>query len=370
MHTMRLSNLLCAVLLLALTACQATPQPLPVPTSAATLSPVPQRPTLPPTSLPVLTPTSKTEAIGQVVATIPYTDTFSEPVAGLGALWLPNSQSGQLTRLDTTTNKIVAEIKVGAPFSQSVGDPAAATIVDQQIWLTSDANHEVVRIDPLTNQIVEHIPLGAFSLSGTAWPIDPGSLTSDGTDLWVTDFSDSLVVRVDLKTKQAVAVIKNVSNPSGIVAADGAVWVILHRKDTLVRIDPATNSVVAKIPLGGPGLSPICSLCLGQMVFADGSLWIPLHDANAIARIDPQTNQMTKIDLGFSAADVAAGLDSIWVVGGPYVAYCKGFLVQIDPKTNAVRQKQSVDCPGTITVADNGLWVSTVNALIHIQPNP
>jgi hypothetical protein len=79
---------------------------------------------------------------------------------------------------------------------------------------------------------------------------------------------------------------------------------------------------------------------------------------------------MTKIDLGFFATDLAAGLDSIWVVGGPNVAYCDGFVVQIDPETNAILRTQSIDCPNTITVADNGLWVSTVNALIHIQPNP
>jgi DNA-binding beta-propeller fold protein YncE len=320
----------------------------------------------------VLNPTfdsKKLEDFGQIVASIPYTDAFQEPVAGLGAVWLPNFQAGLLTRIDIATNKIAAKIKVGEPFSTK-GDPPAVTIVGEQVWVASDANHEVLRIDPGTNEIVEHISLGTFSISNSSWPIDPAGLTSDGDDLWVTDFNDSLVLRIDLKTKQVVAMIKNVDHPIGIVAGAGAVWVVLHRKDAVVRIDPETNTIIAKIALGGPGNNATCSLCLSQMVFAEGNLWVALHDGNGVARVDPTTNQMTKIDLGMFTIDVAAGMGSIWAVGGPDVPDCTGYVARIDPKTNAAIRKQSIDCVNTITVADKALWISNNDSIMRIQPNP
>ena len=80
------------------------------------------------------------------------------------------------------------------------------------------------------------------------------------------------IVRIDTRSGEVVATLENVPTPGGIAVADAAVWVVNHRADMLSRIDPRTNTVVATVPLGGPGPDPVCSLCGSQVAVGAGGV--------------------------------------------------------------------------------------------------
>ena len=71
-----------------------------------------------------------------------------------------------------------------------------------------------------------------------------------------------------------------------MAVGEGAVWVA--GAETVVRIDPRTNQVIAKIPYGGSSLEVPLALAVGE-----GAVWV-VHggEAGTLSRIDPQTNRV------------------------------------------------------------------------------
>src|SRR5689334_18595103 len=64
---------------------------------------------------------------------------------------------------------------------------------------------------------------------------------------------------------------------------DGAVWAVGNAEETLSRIDPARNAVVAKIKLAAPE----------EMAAGDGGVWLTYPSENTVARFDPATSKVT-----------------------------------------------------------------------------
>jgi len=82
-----------------------------------------------------------------------------------------------------------------------------------------------------------------------------------------------------------------------------SVWVGTLGNDSVSRIDPGTNEVIARIP--GVGASGIA--------VGEGSVWVTRELTNTMSRIDPSTNQViATIDVGEGAHGVAVGFRSVW----------------------------------------------------------
>jgi YVTN family beta-propeller protein len=71
---------------------------------------------------------------------------------------------------------------------------------------------------------------------------------------------------------------------------EGSAWLADADHSAVLRIDPETQSVIDRIPVGnGPS----------DVAFGDGALWAGSTVAGAIARIDPATGTVTQnIELG------------------------------------------------------------------------
>src|SRR5262245_36240445 len=106
--------------------------------------------------------------------------------------------NGQLERIPPSVGTTIAEIRNLFGGRVAVGDAA--------IWYLSPQG-DVLRIDPQRNEIVDQIPL--------PHP-EPGEA---------------------------------VSGLTGIAAGEGGVWVSLPARNEVWRIDPATDAIVAKIPV-------------------------------------------------------------------------------------------------------------------------
>lgn len=70
-------------------------------------------------------------------------------------------------------------------------------------------------------------------------------------------------------------------------------------------IDPATNEIVAQVPVGR---NPT-SVALGE-----GAVWVLNADDRTISRIDPETKEVREFAAGTEPLDIAAGEGAVWVL--------------------------------------------------------
>ena len=206
-----------------------------------------------------------------------------------------------------------------------VGDGYGTVVVDDDVWVLNSIDNTVSRIDPETDTD-DRIHRGR---DGHA------DITLSSGDLWVTNPAQNRVTRVDGDTDEVVASVPTGLLPQGITEADGDVWVANHRgrpSGSVWRIDSDTQRVVARIPVGdleyrsGPS----------WIAAGAGSVWVGVPNLSAVVRIDPATNAVVAtipVPDGGVCGTVVADDEAVWVASG----LCgDGALTRIDPLTNTV----------------------------------
>ena len=100
------------------------------------------------------------------------------------------------------------------------------------------------------------------------------------------------------------------SRPLFVATGAGAVWVSDFDSQTITRIDPATNTIVAKIETGLESTHAIYA--------ASGGVWVSAIISAGVVMIDPATNQSSGgVDTDHGGSWGSAELDgSIWVLHG------------------------------------------------------
>jgi len=134
-----------------------------------------------------------------------------------------------LTRLDPTTNKVLATIDIGSTQGYSCGGVAAS---DSGVWVelldsTQTYDEGMVRIDPATNKVVATILFPQSSPTCT--------LAVDGQGVW-SSAPDLGLFSISAKTNQATGFL-SMERPSEIAVGAGSVWV-LNSQGSLMRIMP------------------------------------------------------------------------------------------------------------------------------------
>jgi hypothetical protein len=130
---------------------------------------------------------------------------------------------------------------------------------------------------------------------------------------------------------------------SQVAVAAGAVWVGGWDTGKLVRVDPATNRVVARIPVGRPQESPIA------IAATAGAVWVVDFGDAQVLRVDPATNRVvTRIPVRGGAGGISAGAGAVWVTSGEGGDQRHGWVQRIDPTGNRV--------VATVAVRSGMLW--------------
>ena len=203
---------------------------------------------------------------------------------------------------------------------------------DDVLWVSTKDG--VLGVDPATNVVVDEIPLeGAFDLD----------LGDDS--LWVTNPYQGTLSRIDLATGRVTEPVDlGLVTPYCVDAAASAVWVSGSgdRGGGVIRIDPATNHVVARIHIElGDGTGGI-----GCVVADERAVWVMRGGKqDALARIDPQTNSVVAfVDIAnpdyWNEMVLDAG--ALWLATGPHIQLDDGTktdevrLLRVDPETNEV----------------------------------
>lgn len=313
-------------------------------------------------------PPNPAPSAGRVVATIPVPVSGGIAI-GAGSVWVASTLKHTVTRIDPVTNRIVATIDIGDANDPFHG-PSSMAFGHGTLWVldgTADCSC-VHRIDPSTNRVVATIPLGTPVL----FRIAPLGIVVQPDGVWVTvrlgteESLDGSVIRVDARTNSVVAVIGAGSDPTfggptGITAGAGAIWVGVPSLKAVLRIDPATNSVTAKIR----GLSS----GEGQLAADESAIWVA--DGASVHRIDPGSNRIEKTipipgATGAGARAIAVGFRSIWVQAGP--------LVRIDPASGTILGSVPLD-PSlvwgdySVALGFDSLWVRQVDSVVRITPS-
>jgi DNA-binding beta-propeller fold protein YncE len=148
--------------------------------------------------------------------------------------------------------------------------------------------------------------------------------------------------------------------PESIAVGEGAVWVG-RRNGELVRIDPATNKVVAKRDIGsaivdvavGNGGVYVASTPHGEPI-----QWISGMAADTIYRIDPATNKITDgWNVGASQMRLAVNEQGVWFLantnGGDH-----GEVHLLDPATGDVTVLEGT--ASSLAATSGGIWFTTM----------
>jgi YVTN family beta-propeller protein len=212
-------------------------------------------------------------------------------VVGRGGVWVANSASGTVTRLDPATGRPTATIGAG-------GDPNDLAVGFGSVWVADGNDGTVTQIDPSQDQAAPPIQLGRQTVA----PAPVFYVAVDSSHVWATR-ADKLL-RIDPQTGQA-RVWATIGNPTGLATGAGYVWVTTQ-SGNLLRIDPRTPNKVDQQSLPAQAFSP---------VYARGSLWLIM--GSQIQPIDP-TGLVAgnPIHVAGRPSSLAAGDGALWTVGG------------------------------------------------------
>ena len=178
------------------------------------------------------------------------------------------------------------------------GHPDWLAVTEDAVWVSSSSVNHVVRLDAKTNQPGTIITV----------PKPCSGLAVDFGSLWIPSCGDHNLVRADVRTGAIQATIPAgpIDSEGGIATGAGSVWLVTSKASELDRIDPATNTVIAKINLPPGSFNPI---------FANDSIWVSSNHGNALVRVNPATNTvMSSTPIGPMPRFLTVGAGSVWVL--------------------------------------------------------
>jgi YVTN family beta-propeller protein len=275
----------------------------------------------------------------RVVAEIPVGARPASVVFADGALWVANLDDDNVSRIDPKARRVVKAIATGTAASGLTAGGGA-------VWAIG-GDGIVLQIDPTFNKVVDRIETVKAGTLLTAAPA-AGAVAATTNAVWAVSggfFATPRLFRIDPTTKGAAAVIATGNGPTAIAVGLGDVWVTDGFENTVTRTDPR-GVVIATTPVGqGPR----------AVAVGEGAVWVVDSLDDAVVRIDLDTNAVTiTIPVGGYPNSIAIGLGAIWVANRN-----EGTVSRIDPKRNKVVETIEVgNSPAGLVVAAGSVWVT------------
>jgi hypothetical protein len=260
--------------------------------------------------------------------------------------------------------------------------PNQIAATDEAVWVGS--GDAVERINPATNEIVARVEIADGHVAAVA---------ADATAVWalaivapsdnVAQWTGSLV-RIDPATNAIVADIPLGSHPVGYMdelrIGAGSVWVLGVRwiesnndeyGSDLIRVDPVTNEIVARIPVGGFHMVVGNDEVLVRFP-ADGVLDSP-HDRWLWTRVDVSTNEPSP-PFSFDEIDPGDGLrlvtpEALWAVGYDEAGDVR--VTSFDPATLEMTARSGPIPPyfhdALVDAATRTVWIATGKVIVRLD---
>ena len=265
---------------------------------------------------------------------------------GFDALWIMSDD--RLVRVDTSDNRVIdIEVPGADPSVLAGGDKYRGVAVGEgAVWVPDTGTSTIYKIDPQSNEVVMEIPTDIFG--------SQGSIGVGEGAVWVITFEnhDKTLTRYDAASGTEEARIALPRASKGVLVDYGSVWVSAAGRGELYRIDPKSNEVASTIAIHGSS---------HLLASGYGSIWIPFETSGIVQRIDGQTGELVAtIETGAvdmeSDGDITTGGGFVWIITRGST------VVRIDPNTNlgeGVFRPQSGTLIGRrIRYGAGSLWVS------------
>ena len=312
----------------------------------------------------------------------------------LSVLWAhlqepPPKASERDPRLPAAVDAVVANALAKEP------DERPATCGE----LVSAAREALGLHRPVTIRDRKALILTALGVAIAAAAVLAGVLLSQGdgapgkpsTKPTLTPTVDSLQ-RIDPRTNKLVATIGVGSNPSAVAVGAGRVWVGSAENQSVLRINPKTNEVTGRVNTAGPN----------SIAATSEEVYVANTDGT-LSRIDPSTLALSNApNSGYRS--VAVGEDAIWTVGylglvhvnrenvvvrrvtragfSPFAVVTGGGAVwvlddklrslwRVDPRTDHIRKRIRLGFdPGRVAFGRGRVWVTdnSGDAVAEIDP--
>ena len=235
----------------------------------------------------------------------------------------------------------VEDLKAAHTFELG-GFPDWMVLIDGSVWVSNSPQSIVYRIDQATNQVVARIPVNGKPCS---------NLSAGFGSLWVPLCGDTPgLARIDLKTNAVTHTLPFAPPDSegGIAVSTDSVWMVVDKEGTLVRIDPNTNAVRAKIKVPAESFNPW---------FADGIVWVTSPTTNELLAVDPAKDAVVAtIPVGPTPRFLTPGGGSIWTLNQG-----DGSVTRVDTKTRKVIATIQAGLPGRggeLCYDFGAIWIS------------
>ncbi len=224
-------------------------------------------------------------------------------VAGSGAAILARS-------LSFGGSQPVTEVRPHAVSSFPVGPrPSGIAFADGSLWIGHRTLREVWRVDPQSGLVQTRIPSGS-------------------------------------------------SAPTAVAAGDGEVWAVAPSSSgsTLLRIDPASDSVVDSYPVGVIG---------NAIAVGDGRVWVASETSRAVLVLSTTGQRLARVAVSGAPSAVALDRGGAWTVGT-----LDGALIRITvPGFRAVVAAHVTGRPTGVAECSGKPWVSTGGgSVVSVDP--
>jgi len=274
----------------------------------------------------------------RVLADIPVGADPGPVTAGNGSIWVGNLRDRTITRISVRDRTSTATISLGARTPTGLDFGAGA------LWVAHGLRGQLSRVDPASRRVTRTIEVA-----------DPGSrrgaVTVGAGSVWVV-YGDSTLARVNPEAMRIEGATFAGPSPTGVVVANGSVWVANSGDGTVTRlgsqtIESATGSRPIKVGRKPTGIAA-----------GEGAVWVANTGDNTVTRIDPFTRSTTTIPVGAGPTAVAVGGGLVWVANT-----AEGTVSRIDPVSNEVVSKINVgNAPSGIVFSGDVVWVTVRTA--------
>jgi branched-chain amino acid transport system substrate-binding protein len=286
----------------------------------------------------------------RAVTRIPVGRTPSAIAIGEGSVWALNADDRTISQIDPKTRALVKTFGTG-------GIPTDLAAGAGGIWVGDGFQGELAsgvpttfpralrRIDPETTHTIETIELSRKG-GVLPWPgRSPGErhvAVGEGS-IWVLNPNQTLA-RVDPLTNRVIATVPSLKATT-VATGLGSAWAI-DLDSSLVRISPRTTTVTARIRLPAASLDGIA--------VGAGAVWLTDPFGGSVWRIDPDPLVTRTIPVGIGVTAIAVGMGAVWASND-----WADTISRIDPGTNRVTNVIPIRSPQDVTVGAGVVWAST-----------
>jgi YVTN family beta-propeller protein len=294
-----------------------------------------------------------------VVASIPVGSAPGPIAVGEGSVWVANVDDQTVMRIDPTTRAVVKTIGLGVEATDlAVGKGA--------VWVAAGFDHALIRIDTADNVVRTRLRVPeAIGPLPEGYESGASGVAVGGGAVWLAHGEE--VSRIDPATNEVVATIPAGGNWSGAIAAgEGAIWVVENGRvqtrkpksgftNGLLRIDPASNTVTAWVPVPGLGEPGGGESTSGIVGVGAGAVWATVWPDDLLWRIDPVA--------GVGEESIAAGQEPVNVTVDERAVWIEqrndGTVTRVDPFANRLVARLVIGrVTRGIAAGEGAVWVT------------